>query len=126
MLDKRMKMCYNFIVGLIIISRSGGMADALASGASDRKVVWVQVPSPAPEIPRCKHSEGLFYFSLLTEHFRPNQRAETPDVQEIPGMIASIKAGTLNLYPVLFLHPSEFFTEWLKKHQKKDHIGCHI
>ena len=26
----------------------GGMADALASGASDRKVVWVQVPSPAP------------------------------------------------------------------------------
>ena len=24
------------------------MADALASGASDRKVVWVQVPSPAP------------------------------------------------------------------------------
>ena len=28
----------------------GGSADrhALASGASDRKVVWVQVPSPAP------------------------------------------------------------------------------
>ena len=24
------------------------LADALASGASDRKVVWVQVPSPAP------------------------------------------------------------------------------
>ena len=25
------------------------LADALASGASDRKVMWVQVPSPAPE-----------------------------------------------------------------------------
>ena len=25
------------------------LADALASGASDRKVVWVQVPSPAPK-----------------------------------------------------------------------------
>ena len=24
------------------------LADALASGASDRKIVWVQVPSPAP------------------------------------------------------------------------------
>ena len=24
------------------------LADALASGASDRKVMWVQVPSPAP------------------------------------------------------------------------------
>ena len=29
------------------------LADALASGASDRKVVWVQVPSPAPgRVPR--------------------------------------------------------------------------
>ena len=26
------------------------MADALASGASDREVVWVQVPSPAPQV----------------------------------------------------------------------------
>ena len=25
------------------------LADALASGASDRKVMWVQVPSPAPK-----------------------------------------------------------------------------
>ena len=28
------------------------LADALASGASDRKVVWVQVPSPAPKTSR--------------------------------------------------------------------------
>lgn len=26
------------------------LADALASGASDRKVMWVQVPSPAPYV----------------------------------------------------------------------------
>ena len=29
------------------VSRSGGMADAQASGACSRKAVWVQVPSPA-------------------------------------------------------------------------------
>ena len=34
------------------------LADALASGASDRKVVWVQVPSPAP---RKKHASACFF-----------------------------------------------------------------
>ena len=29
--------------------RCGGMADALASGASARKGVWVQVPPSAPD-----------------------------------------------------------------------------
>ena len=28
-------------------SRRGGMADALDSKSSDRKIVWVQVPPPA-------------------------------------------------------------------------------
>ena len=29
------------------LSRSGGTADALASGASGSNIVWVQIPSPA-------------------------------------------------------------------------------
>ena len=49
------------------ICRSGGMADALASGASDRKVVWVQVPSPAPK-KRAKQSLVRF-FVLFTIHY---------------------------------------------------------
>ena len=44
------------------ICRSGGMADALASGASDRKVVWVQVPSPAPKSSYLR----AFFFCPLT------------------------------------------------------------
>ncbi len=48
------------------ICRSGGMADALASGASDRKVVWVQVPSPAPknQTKQCL----VWFFVLFTLH----------------------------------------------------------
>ena len=30
-----------------MLSRSGGTADALASGASGSNIVWVQIPSPA-------------------------------------------------------------------------------
>ena len=33
------------------------LADALASGASDRKVMWVQVPSPAPKQRRLNKAE---------------------------------------------------------------------
>ena len=36
------------------------LADALASGASDRKVVWVQVPSPAPVLARTGQYPTLF------------------------------------------------------------------
>ena len=43
------------------------LADALASGASDRKVMWVQVPSPAPYVkaPRMAVMAvcGVFAFS---------------------------------------------------------------
>ena len=47
------------------------MADALASGASDRKVVWVQVPSPAPYMANEKdvrHEKRVFtrFFVVLT------------------------------------------------------------
>ena len=35
-------------------------ADALASGASDRKVVGVQVPSPAPDLKRAFRMERSF------------------------------------------------------------------
>ena len=40
------------------------LADALASGASDREVVWVQVPSPAPYRTKENHLDGspLFVF----------------------------------------------------------------
>lgn len=31
------------------ICRGGGMADALDSGSSERKFLWVQLPSPAPD-----------------------------------------------------------------------------
>ena len=48
-----MKLRYDIISTLTIWQRIkyagvAELADALASGASDRKVVWVQVPSPAP------------------------------------------------------------------------------
>ena len=41
------------------------LADALASGASDRKVVWVQVPSPAP-----KQVVEIRHVFLLLIHFK--------------------------------------------------------
>ena len=45
-------MIFNFTIfmlyGIVItLSRSGGTADALASGASGSNIVWVQIPSPA-------------------------------------------------------------------------------
>lgn len=45
------------------------MADALASGASDRKVVWVQVPSPAPILhnPNTFVNEKVFGFVVYLE-----------------------------------------------------------
>ena len=39
------------------------LADALASGASDRKVVWVQVPSPAPR--QVVEIRLVFLFAIL-------------------------------------------------------------
>ncbi len=49
-----LKLRYDIISTLTIWQRIkyagvAELADALASGASDRKVVWVQVPSPAPK-----------------------------------------------------------------------------
>ena len=49
-----LKLRYDIISTLTIWQRIkyagvAELADALASGASDRKVVWVQVPSPAPD-----------------------------------------------------------------------------
>ena len=49
-----LKLHYDIISTLTIWQRIkyagvAELADALASGASDRKVVWVQVPSPAPK-----------------------------------------------------------------------------
>ena len=44
------------------------MADALASGASARKGVWVQVPPSAPKIPNAT-AFGIFTSSLFTLHF---------------------------------------------------------
>ena len=49
------------------------MADALASGASDRKVVWVQVPSPAPiksTVPR--GNRGVLYFLFMEQNADPH------------------------------------------------------
>ena len=43
-------MLFTFLAvcgNVFTLSRSGGMADALASGASGSNIVWVQVPSPA-------------------------------------------------------------------------------
>ena len=47
---KNFKLYFAFFEGygiVLTLSRSGGMADALASGASGSNTVWVQVPSPA-------------------------------------------------------------------------------
>ena len=47
---KNFKLYFTFFEGygiVLTLSRSGGMADALASGASGSNTVWVQVPSPA-------------------------------------------------------------------------------
>ena len=39
---------FHMVYGILLwSSRSGGMADALASGASGSNIVWVQVPSSA-------------------------------------------------------------------------------
>ena len=43
------------------------MADALASGASARKGVWVQVPPSAPKIPNAT-AFGIFPYSLFVFH----------------------------------------------------------
>ena len=51
----------------VYIRRCGGMADALASGASARKGVWVQVPPSAPKIPNAT-AFGIFTSSLFTFH----------------------------------------------------------
>ena len=51
----------------VYIRRCGGMADALASGASARKGVWVQVPPSAPKIPNAT-ALGIFTYSLFTFH----------------------------------------------------------
>ena len=37
------------------------LADALASGASDRKVMWVQVPSSAPR--KARFYRAFFFYS---------------------------------------------------------------
>ena len=41
--DNALESIYNTVV----VSRSGGTADALASGASGGNIVWVQIPSSA-------------------------------------------------------------------------------
>jgi hypothetical protein len=43
---------------------SGGMADALDSGSSGRKVVWVQIPSLAPRVWR--FSSNPFNFDTFS------------------------------------------------------------
>ena len=57
---------FTFSIGYGIVlplSRSGGMADALASGASGSNTVWVQVPSSACEKERALGNHlGLFSF----------------------------------------------------------------
>ena len=40
-------------------------ADALASGASDRKVVWVQVPSPAPVGSPDRHKSSVSHWAFF-------------------------------------------------------------
>ena len=47
--------------------RCGGMADALASGASARKGVWVQVPPSAPKIPNAT-AFGIFTYYIFAIH----------------------------------------------------------
>ena len=44
------------------------LADALASGASDRKVLWVQVPSPAFSFNQTYFKRSVF-FLLRAEKF---------------------------------------------------------
>ena len=51
------------------VSRSGGMADAQASGACSRKAVWVQVPSPA-YLRLSELSGSLFYCTSQTDENR--------------------------------------------------------
>ena len=65
-----LKLRYDIISTLTIWQRIkyagvAELADALASGASDRKVVWVQVPSPAP-----KQVVEIRLVFLLLIHFK--------------------------------------------------------
>ena len=49
------------------------MADALASGASDRKVVWVQVPSPAPiKSTVSRGNRGVLFFLFIEQNADPH------------------------------------------------------
>ena len=65
-----LKLRYDIISTLTIWQRIkyagvAELADALASGASDRKVVWVQVPSPAP-----RQVVEIRLVFLLLKHFK--------------------------------------------------------
>ena len=50
---------------IAFVRRSGGMADAQASGACSRKAVWVQVPSPA-----LKKEVLIFRISFFYSNFQ--------------------------------------------------------
>ena len=54
---------------ILFVRRSGGMADAQASGACSRKAVWVQVPSPA-YLRLSELSGSLFYCTSQTDENR--------------------------------------------------------
>ena len=58
MLKKVLTFCLKF-GRILFVRRSGGMADAQASGACSRKAVWVQVPSPA--LNSSETAEEFFY-----------------------------------------------------------------
>ena len=45
------------------------MADALASGASARKGVWVQVPPSAPKSPECNRVRDFYFFLIHSSLF---------------------------------------------------------
>ena len=53
---------------ILFVRRSGGMADAQASGACSRKAVWVQVPSPASMKRSSEKSEDLFLVLISFSH----------------------------------------------------------
>ena len=61
---------------MLFVRRSGGMADAQASGACSRKAVWVQVPSPA--LKTLSDTAGEFFYVRSERLCLPAQRTDNP------------------------------------------------
>lgn len=58
------------------------LADALASGASDRKVVWVQVPSPAPKTSR-RNTACFFIVDMFKNAVAELQKTAVAELHQV-------------------------------------------